>query len=345
MKLVLKLLGVFSAIGVLAVFFFLTLGVVPRIQDVWVMTAMTTMNHKWLATSIIAEDKIAEIMKANYVDDSGKVSKLPPFVMQMETSTVQDIVSTEYASIRTLGYVQDGYEEKSEGVYIKDVVGKGYRGKIMMVSDPTRVYLVDTSKQYQCGETVKEMVERVGGVAGVNGGGFSDGPNYDSNGGTPAGIIIKGGKLISPVTLKGTTYPIIGLTYSGALLLRYDTAEWALENDVAYAVGFKPFLIVNGEGTITQGSGGWGIAPRTAIGQRPTGELLFLCIDGRQPTWSIGVDLKVLQDELLKEGCINAAMLDGGSSTVMYHKEVEGGYVNRPSLGHERKINNCFVVM
>ena len=34
---------------------------------------------------------------------------------------------------------------------------------------------------------------------------------------------------------------------------------------------------------ITHGDGGWGVGPRTAIGQRKDGTVLFLVIDGRQP--------------------------------------------------------------
>jgi exopolysaccharide biosynthesis protein len=67
-----------------------------------------------------------------------------------------------------------------------------------------------------------------------------------------------------------------------------------------------------------------------------------MVVDGRQVGYSIGTDLLPLQETLLAEGCHNAAMMDGGSSTVMiYNKE----FVNRPSLGFERYINNCWVVL
>ena len=67
-----------------------------------------------------------------------------------------------------------------------------------------------------------------------------------------------------------------------------------------------------------------------------------MVVDGRQVGYSIGTDLLPLQETLLAEGCHNAAMMDGGSSTVMiYNKE----FVNKPSLGFERYINNCWVVL
>ena len=214
---------------------------------------------------------------------------------------------------------------------------------MMLVTDPTRVRVTDTSQQWVCGENVMTMVKNVGAIAGINGGGFKDGPNYDSNGGTPGGLIIEQGQLVCPTVPDDVTvYNMIGINADGVLVLRHCTADWALSNRIVSAVSFAPFLVVNGEGLVKNGSGGWGIAPRTAIGQRASGEMLLLVIDGRQADWSIGCDLDVLQDVMLAEGAVNAAMLDGGSSTAMVY---QGEYVNRPSLGHERWINNCFTVM
>ena len=213
----------------------------------------------------------------------------------------------------------------------------------MLVENPMRVKLVDSSKQYSCGEKVMTMVANSGAVAGINGGGFQDGVNYDSNGGIPAGMLIEDGELIYPYVSDNTTvYNMIGINKNGALVLRHCTTDWALNNDIVSAVSFWPFLVVNGEGMIKNGTGGWGIAPRTAIGQRETGEILFLVIDGRQVDWSLGCDLDVLQNVMLEEGACNAAMLDGGSSTAMVYRDT---YINKPSLGHERWINNAFVVM
>ena len=239
-------------------------------------------------------------------------------------------------------YLGQGYEMLEEGLYLKQVSGLTWRGYVMLVQDPKRVKVTDTSQQYYCGENVMTMTKNAGAVAGINGSGFQDGPNYDSNGGMPSGLIIEDGVLVCPLKPDETVYNMIGINTDGVLLLRHCTAQWALENNVVSAVSFMPFLIVNGEGLVKNGTGGWGIAPRTAIGQRETGEILLLVIDGRQADWSIGCDLDVLQDVLLEEGAVNASMLDGGSSTAMVYN---GEYINRPSLGHERWINNAFVVM
>lgn len=317
--------------GILAFYVLIVAGASPGLQTVWICSAMRTLSHKYLATAFFTDEYIAQVMAANEIDDSGHDSHLlaaDGFFRWEETKKAD--------------YAAEGYEKLEDGIFLKEVSGLSWRGSVMLVEDPTRVKLTDTSQQFLCGETVMQMTESAGAVAGINGGGFQDGANYDSNGGLPSGLLIENGTLVYPEAVDDTVYNMIGLNENGVLILRHCTAQWALENGIVSAVSFAPFLVVNGEGLVKDGTGGWGIAPRTAIGQRETGEILFLVIDGRQPEWSIGCDLDVLQNVMLAEGVCNAAMLDGGSSTVMVYG---GEYVNRPSLGHERWINNCFVVM
>lgn len=362
-------------IGILSFYILIVAGASPRLQTIWICSAMRTMSHKYLATMFFTDEYIDSIMKANEIDDSGYDSEILTFDNKTEETEVTEeteetvINETETETEKTpeseteeniiieeteteeetaepeeeaADYISEGYTLLEEGLYVKEVSGTTWRGYVMLIEDPLRVKLVDTSQQYTCGENVMTMVKNSGAVAGINGGGFQDGANYDSNGGMPAGLLIEDGNIVYPFVTDETVYNMIGINNEGALVLRHCTAGWALENNIVSAVSFAPFLVVNGEGLIKNGTGGWGIAPRTAIGQRITGEFLFLVIDGRQADWSIGCDLDVLQDVMLEEKAYNAAMLDGGSSTAMVYNEE---YINRPSLGHERWINNCFVVM
>ena len=111
--------------------------------------------------------------------------------------------------------------------------------------------------------------------------------------------------------------------------------------NVQEAITFGPALVVNGQGTITSGDGGWGMAPRTAIGQKKDGAILMLVIDGRQAS-SLGATLKDVQDIMLQYDAYTATNLDGGSSTTMYH---EGEVINNPanSLG-ERSVPSILYV-
>jgi exopolysaccharide biosynthesis protein len=111
--------------------------------------------------------------------------------------------------------------------------------------------------------------------------------------------------------------------------------------DIRDAVSFDPFLVVNGKPAITKGDGGWGLAPRTAIGQARDGSVLMLVIDGRQ-VGSVGATLKDVQDIMLKYGAYNVANLDGGASSVLYYQQK---LVNKPSSPYgERYLPSFFIV-
>ena len=322
--------------GVACFYIFIMSGWVKPTQELWVTTAMTTLSHKWLAATFINEETINDIMARSQVDDSGYQTSTG--LIEIPDSAKEDSNSSA-SNVQQEDYIDEGYTELEEGIYLKDVSGGTWKGKLMLISDPSRVTLAQTRYQFERGDLVKTMVQTHEARAGINAGGFVDGPNYDSNGGTPAGLLIVDNKLIQ--SNGDMKHSVIGFNQDNILVLGKMTKQEALDAHLRDAVDFRPFLIVNGEKTIKEGTGGWGIAPRTAIGQRQTGEVIFLCIDGRQPGHSLGTDLDVLQNTLYDEGCINAAMLDGGSSTVMYYKD---DYVNKPSLGHERYINNAWII-
>lgn len=345
----LRILAVVSATLVsLAVLAFMTfyivivLGASKTLQETWICTAMHTYTHQYLATWFFSDEKIAEVLERNSVDDSRHDSVLPS---ETENEGGLSIDMSPIVDVKTK-YLEEGYTELSEGIYLKEVSGtsgfSSWVGYAMLIDDPTRIRIVDTPAQFDHGWTVMEMVESVGGIAGINGGGFNDGPNYDSNGGSPAGILIEEGKLVTPHVSSGEVFNLIGFNSTGDFILRHTTAGWAMENDIKNAVSFSPYIVVNGEGLVKNGTGGWGVSPRTGLGQRKSGEVIFVVIDGRQIGYSIGSDLDGLQQVMLEEGVWNGAMMDGGSSTAMVHG---GEYINRPSLGHERWINNSWVVM
>jgi hypothetical protein len=74
--------------------------------------------------------------------------------------------------------------------------------------------------------------------------------------------------------------------------------------------------------------------PRTAVGVRADGGLLFVTVDGRRPEESVGMSLPELTDLMLELGCVSAINLDGGGSTTMV---IEGQVVNRPSGSSARR--------
>ncbi|MFA7636685.1 MAG: phosphodiester glycosidase family protein, partial [Monoglobales bacterium] len=84
-----------------------------------------------------------------------------------------------------------------------------------------------------------------------------------------------------------------------------------------------------------------GAAPRTAIGITKDGKVLLYTIDGRQPGYSYGVQLRTLAARMKELGCVDAINLDGGGSTT-FAAALPGmpvKVVNSPSEGSERKVS------
>lgn len=224
-------------------------------------------------------------------------------------------------------------------IELKDISGRHFEGKLLLIHNPTMVKVIPTKDLRVAGEKTSDMAKRVGAVAAINGGGFLD-PNGKGNGGFPQGYTLHNGKVI---TGEGTNEPedIIGITREGVLVVGRYTLSQLKNMQVQEAVSFGPELIASGKGLV-KGNGGWGIAPRTAIGQRQDGTIIFLTIDGRQLS-SVGATLKEVQNVLLGEGAYTAANLDGGSSTTMFY---QGNVVNSPANPFgERYVPTAFVVM
>ncbi len=81
--------------------------------------------------------------------------------------------------------------------------------------------------------------------------------------------------------------------------------------------------------------------PRTAIGIKEDGTMVFIVVDGRQKGLSDGMTLKELAKKLLELGVKDAVNLDGGASSEMI---IEGEIVNSPSAGRERMVACCFII-
>ena len=111
-------------------------------------------------------------------------------------------------------------------------------------------------------------------------------------------------------------------------------------NDVEYAVGSLYSLVENGA---VAGGLQNGAAPRTAVGQRYDGSLIFYTIDGRKPGHSIGATMAQVAQRLIELGCVTGLCLDGGGSTtltVTKPTEYAAQRINRPSEGSERAVSN-----
>ena len=231
---------------------------------------------------------------------------------------------------------------KDSNLKIQKIESNRFVGYILEIPDPSRVQVATAADINEKGDTTSNIAKNNNAVAAINGGGFYD-PNGTGTGRLPYGFILHEGKyLLGEQVDFDEEVDFIGLTKKGNLIAGTYSKRELEELGAVEGLTFGPPLIINGEKVIKSGDGGWGISPRSAIGQKKDGTILFLVIDGRQPGYSIGATLVDMQNIMYEQGAEIAANLDGGSSTTLYYN---GQVVNKPAdLLGERMIPTGFIV-
>lgn len=295
---------------------------------VWLITtAMTTMSHQYLATWFYDDETIDDILKRNYVEESGESTDLNQIAF-VDHNTQSTMFLNKYEKeILTKDPDNDLYKKV-------DITGDGQRGYLVAIYDPSKVKIAVSKNLGKSGQMLTTMAKDNDAVIAMNASGFID-PNYMSNGGLPHGPVIKDGKLVSNQQRFGGGGGLIGFTKDNKLILSHMTGEEAVKAGIRDAIDFGPFLIVNGTPAFIKGNGGWGTAPRSAIAQRKDGIVLFLVMDGRDYVNGIsGSDMVDLTEILLRYGAYNAANLDGGTSSGLI---INNEFVSKPVNGSGQK--------
>lgn len=289
-------------------------------RDWLITTAMTTMTHQWIAYLFYDDETINAVMANNKVEEITEDTDTDAIVVSLdENKTEEKKYENEYEkAILEKDNENDKYK-------LIDIKGKGYTGYLAAIYDPSKIHTLVTAKMGQSGQYLTTMAKNNNALIAINGGGFDD-PNYNSNGANPLGVTYVKGKKYTSYYYNGSG-GIIGFDEDNKLVLSTDcTASSAERLKIRDCVTCGPFLIVNGKASTVVGNGGWGTAPRTAIGQRKDGIVLFLVIDGRTVSRP-GADMDDLIEIMQNYGAYNAANLDGGTSTAM---TIKGELINDP---------------
>ena len=312
-------------------------------RDVWIETAMTTKTHQWLATMLFPQGIIDAVM-ADHDKTSdvigGKENLEEPDETVPHGEAVDDILNQRFLVVG--GYDFAGNEivinDIEEGILVSAIEGPSYKGRIMLVDDPSRVYIGMTKYPGVTGMRILEMMEAYDAVAGVNASGFSD-PDENGNGGEVLGMSLSRG-----------TYWGSYVTFYGSIVLTTDNKlvvgninNWESYGNIRDGMQFRPVLIAEGQ-KMVEGSDGYGIQPRTAVGQRADGVMVFLNIDGRDITYSIGCTVGDMADIMLKYGVVNASSCDSGATSVIGYKGevITHNCSWNPTLG--RILPNAFLI-
>lgn len=305
---------------------FLLYGPYPGFRNLLITTAMTTKSHQYLARWWFSEDEINKVLANNYM-------------IEVEEDTNEEDIDFEEEEVEDAEnkYEKQVLDHEENEVYKVIYVNElGYNGYVVAVYDASKVKIGTTSKLGSTGQSLKVIAKKNKASVAVNASGFYD-PDWNSNGAIPHGTVIQNGKVVYDYDDAKVGGGFVGFNKDNVLMLGRWTREQALKKGLRDAVEFGPFLIVNGKKSFVKGDGGWGIAPRTAIGQRRDGIVIMAVINGRGKNGSIGIDMVGLTALMEKFGCYNAANMDGGSSSALV---VNNKVINSPCAGGEEGLRN-----
>lgn len=312
-------------------------------RGIWIETAMTTGKHHWLAEAFIPSYIIEDVMNNQVANpdiiggSEGLTEKKP--TSKSDKVVKDDILGQKNLKVGDLDYAGNKIvlNDIEEGILVSEVSGASFKGRIMLIDDPSRVFLGVTESPGVTGMRILDMMENYGAIAAINASGFND-PNENGNGGVVVGMSCSQGNYWGNYV---NYYGSVVFTTSDRLVVG-NISVWDNYN-IRDGIQFGPVLVANGQAQVT-GSAGYGIQPRTAIGQRDDGVVAFLIIDGRDVTYSIGCTVGDMAEILLKYNIVNASCCDGGASSILAYK---GEILTKncswnPSIG--RLLPNAFMV-
>lgn len=318
-----------------------------ELRDFIIDKAMSTTNHQYIATWLYDSKTIGESLA------------------ELKEATKIEINGSDKLNFDEINYNQPIYEneyeeailskENEDDIYkIINIEGKTigsnhkYKGYLVAIYDPSKVKLGvskgagTTDSSY--GQILSTISKNNKALVAINAGGFYD-PYWRSNGGIPHGAVIKDGQILSEFRRGDVSGGLIGFNYNNELVLKRMTAEEAIYSGIRDAVDWGPYLIVNGKNQYSHINYGTWATSRTVIGQRKDGIVLFLVIDGGKQPGSYGASYADAAKIMERYGAVNAANLDGGTSTALVENHQ---YVNNPWNGSKRTIRslpNAWIVV
>ena len=290
----------------------------PAARDVLTMSLLEPSATKWIPGLFMDEAVVEQIRNAGSSET-------------LDDSTDLSAIVINRGSVAG-GSTADEWANNPDGIIIKEYQGKTFNAHIMLIKDPSRVYLgLSTYNGFSTsipGKRLNVAIEDEGAVAAINAGAFNDNGTADATvGSVPAGLTIHNSQVVSNVYKdlvpeKG----FCGFNEDDILVVAKSmTAEQAMEQKIRDGCEFGPVLIINGVPNQEVYSGNSGYNPRTVVGQRADGAVIFVCADGRQ-AGSLGATYKDMIDILVEYGAVNACNMDGGSSSIMLYRDTLGLY-------------------
>lgn len=294
-------------------------------SELFATTILETGMLQFLASWYYTDEEIMEITTRNAMEQTVEEVNKDLIVIGEKEKGQSDAEDTAE------------FDFDENGIALIEMTGRGYLAKLMVVKDPSKVRLAtiypwSDMNHNKSGVTLENLVKDAGAVAGVNGGEYFSEGNW---GGRPKGVVVCEGELQYNEPKSGDV--LVGFNEDDILVIKdvsgmskKDTEQMVKDEKIRDAVTFRDEvdhdsnhftkLIINGNPRQINGSGS-GANPRTAIGQRADGIVLLLVTDGRGASGHLGATAADLLSIMEQYGAVNAANLDGGSSSAMYYND------------------------
>ncbi len=337
-------------------------------RNTFVATMLETGGMKFVVSWYLTEDEVLAITQSRTAADDAAV-RYAAFLNSSGKQT--DSVSADTLSEAASSSVVTGGTTVSEvpstiseinDVGLIPISGRTFEAQLLVVRDPSRVsvatsYPWSSIEREKNGLTTGEYCEAFDALAAVNAGEFiTAGVNW---GGRPVGVVVCDGEILFNEPAYGDV--MIGFNDNHILVIKEigsmtadQFASYVVEYAIVDAVSFKDVsngdtnhftkLIENGTQVNLNGRG-VGANPRTAIGQCADGTVLFLVTDGRGTAGHLGATGQDLINILSEYGAVNAANLDGGSSSSLFY---DGQYrITSSTLSYadaSKRLPTAFIV-
>ena len=297
-------------------------------QEVLTMSLIEASATKWVPALFIGEERVAEIRSTDKVLLPQEVSSSTKVVIQKG-----NVITSN----------SNEWEKYPDGIRIERVQGETYNAHIMIVKDPSRVYMGTSTKKFSTaipGKRINQVMdENPDVVAAINAGAFNDDGTAGSHvGSTPLGLVMSEGECVWTAGQQPGLQGFAGFNEDNILVVSQTNLSKtkAQELEIRDGCCFGPVLLMDGEVNMEAYNMASGWNPRTAIGQRADGAVIFVCIDGRQ-AGSLGGTYADIINIMQEYGAVNACNMDGGSSSVMMYRDVNG---QMGTAGEVSMINN-----
>ena len=325
--LVLLTVVIIASAGLLMVLNTIFNGPSDNARNILTMSLLEPSATKWIPAIFLGEEKVEQIRAKQGI------------ALPSDVSTPSQITINTNPNVHA-----DEWKDYPDGIRIETVQGDTYTAHVMLIRNPADVYLATSTENFSIdipGTRIHNQIETEGAIAAINAGAFNDdGTSGSYVGSLPTGLVISQGKVVWD---DGNSYEgFVGFNEDNVLVVASSmTASKAKELNIRDGCCFGPVLIMNGTINNIEYSSNSGFNPRTAIGQRADGSIIFVCIDGRQ-VGSLGGTYSDIINIMVEYEAINACNLDGGSSSVMLYRDTYGKYgSDRKHWGNDiAMINN-----